>query len=758
MKYIYNYNAISFGSVITGTVLENHNAVTDLPIVKLPLGSGDYPCILEGNGAENTRKYTNGLLSSKADPQGNMINFARDQGGFGYVNSRTEANSGAVVSYQRDYAGRIQTRTDALGKTSTHTYNGKGFVLLSTDELNHTTTITRDTVNSRPLRVDYPDGSYETLTYNGNSQPLTHRLRNGGIESFPYDALGNVTTKTDALGKITHYTYYPSGLVSSVTDPRGNTTSYTYNWRGQVLTITHPDNTTISYQYDVFGNRTSVTDELNHTTTYTYNEYNRLKAITDPLGRTTTFEYGEQPGATDSGYVSQVSRVSLPSGKKIESTYDTSRRLTSRTVGAATADAATTHYTYDGVGNVATMTDPRGKTTSFTYNLRHQRLSATDPLNHTTSWSYDDRGNKIKETRPDAGFTTFSYDNLNRLISSTDPKNQATTYAYGGTGLSDFGNNLVKLTDARNNAYIFNYDLNGRKTASIYPDRSHENWTYDDAGNAITFATRAGQIRSSTYDNRNRQTLADWNDSTPDVAFGYDAAGRLLTATSSASTLTYTYDAANELTSETQNIAGAAAPGVVTYTYDADGNRAGLTYPDGHVINYAYTARNQVGTINVDGASPLVSYGYDLNGNVSSKSLENGTNGAYSYDDASRLLTVDHQKGGASFARFDYAYNSVNNPTSRMETDNGAAPSTDVYGYDAIDQVTQVKYNFDAGTNNQDRLVAYEYDAAGNRAMLTDNGAQTAYSTNNLNEYIEAGTQSPSYDGNGNLQTTSGFN
>src|SRR5207248_1719055 len=100
---------------------------------------------------------------------------------------------------------------------------------------------------------------------------------------------------------------------------------------------------------------------------YTYDEFNRVKTVTDPLNRTTTYEYGQQPDSPDAAYKRRVSRVNLPSGKKIEFAYDKSWRRTSKTVGAGTSDAATTRYGYDNVGNVVSITDPRGKTSTFTY-------------------------------------------------------------------------------------------------------------------------------------------------------------------------------------------------------------------------------------------------------------------------------------------------------------------------------------------------------------------------------------------------------
>ena len=311
--------------------------------------------------------------------------------------------------------------------------------------------------------------------------------------------------------------------------------------------------------------------------------------------------------------------------------------------------------------------------------------------------------------------------------------------------MTDFGNNLVKLTDARGNAYLFTYDVWGHKTAMIYPDGSHENWTYDAAGNVLTYTTRAGQVKTSTYDNLNRLTAIDWSDSTPDVTMTYDAVGRLLTMNNGVSALSYAYNDANQLTSETQNIAGAAGPAVVGYSYNADGTRASLTYPDGHVVSYAYTSRNQLSTINVDGAAPLVAYGYDADGKPATKTLENGTSTTYSYDDAERLTEVKHVRDTTVLAQFDYALDAVGNRTQKAI--NGAIPNrTENYGYDPVDQLTSADY----GPSNE----TFEYDEVANRISVADSlNGTTGYSANNVNQYTGVGATTPVYDSNGNLAT-----
>lgn len=755
MKYVYNYNVFSVGSLITGSVLEERSAATDQKIVALPLGSGNYPQVLEGDGTEVTRQFSNGLLTVKADGEGRTTTYNRDSGGAGYVTSRTDPDGG-VTSFTRDYAGRVLSQTDALGHSRNFGYNPKGLLVTRTDELSRATTITRDTVNGRPVRIDYPDASYEEWTYNANSQPLTHRRRNGGTESFAYDSLGNRTSHTNALGYTKTYAYHPNGLVSSVTDAKSATTSFTYDWRGNRLTITHADNTTVAFTYDFFGNRTSITDELGNIKSFSYDEYNRLTSVTDALNRTTIYEYGLTPDCSSCSYADVVSRIISPGGHKTEYQYDRSRLRTSVTVGAGTPDAATTSYSYDAGRNLTTVTDPRGKTWRFTYDSRNRQTSATDPIGNQTQWTYDDRGNKLTETQPGGGMTRLVYDSRNRVTEKSDALNQVTRMSYDAAG------NLVALTDSRNNMYSYTYDLLNHKTSVTYPNGTTETYGYDPAGNVQTFTTRSGQSKTSTYDIRNREIQTNWSDNTLGVTTTYDSTGRVLTMNNNASALAFSYDAAGQVTSETQTIAGGAGPKTIGYLYDADGNRTSMTGPDFDSLAYTYTGRGQLSSIRFGSGAPnapaTVRYIYDAKGNRLSRTLENNTATHYSYDNASNVISLDQQKYAVSFARLDYTYDAHGNRTTRTEVDAGASPVRDVYNHDAIDQLTEVKYDFDAGNNTQERLVRYTHDSTGNRSRVTDNTETIDYAANALNQYSTIdGSAAPAYDNNGNLSQYSGM-
>ena len=55
------------------------------------------------------------------------------------------------------------------------------------------------------------------------------------------------------------------------------------------------------------------------------------------------------------------------------------------------------------------------------------------------------------------------------------------------------------------------------------------------------------------------------------------------------------------------------------------------------------------------------------------------------------------------------------------------------------------------------RSVTYQYDPVGNRSQVTENGSPVTYSANNLNQYTAVGTDTPTYDANGNLTGQNGW-
>lgn len=683
----------------------------------------------------------NGRIATKIDRVGSKTAFTYTASNAGFLSTTKDALNRVVTRVPSPFNNPLQI-THADGAQESVTRDSLDLPETVTDALGRTTVFQRD-ASHRVTRITYADSTYETFTYNDLGKVLTHRLRNGGTESNTWDSRGLQLTHTDPLGNVTTYGHDNLDRVSATTDARGNTTRYEYNDRGNLTKITYPDNTFQAFTYDSFGNKITETNERGKTWTYVYDAYHRVLSMTDPLNRMWRYEY-------DDPYMNNVARSIAPSGKVTAFTYDAEWRKTGETLGAGTAEAATTSYAYDAVGNLIRVTDPLGHVTTHAYDKRNRRISTTDALGNKTAWAYDAVGNMLTVTRPYSTVTTNVYDSMNRLTRTTDPKGQVTQMAYDASG------NLTQMTDAKGNIYRFEYDLLNRRTAMVYPDNTREQYAYDAAGNMVTYTTRAGQVRTGTFDSRNREIAVAWSDATPAVGRAYDPAGRLTLLTNSVSALSYAYDDANQLLSETQTVAGQPAR-TVQYTYDADGLRSSMTQPNGAVIGYAWTARNQLASVSADGPPPVATYTYDAAGNRLTKTLENGTSATYTYDVANRMTSLVHKKGGTAFASFAQGYDNVNRK-KYVKREDGKG---DVYAYDKTDQLTQVRYdatNPDGTPTGAQRTVAYTYDSVGNRQRVAVSGvSNTAYTANNLNQYTLVGTDVPAYDANGNTVLMRGW-
>ena len=612
-----------------GFIRKERSGLTDAVIAETSALGAHKPVAIYPNGRTVTYEYSNlnANLSKRTDGLGRVNTFTYDNGGAGFPASVKDAKN-RVTTYTNTALGSVLSSTQPDGRVETWTRDSRERPLTLTVSgpgiAPRTTTWLRD-VKGRVTKITYPDGLFEEWTYNTYGQPLTHRLRNGAVETMTYSASGLLTESRDAANQPTTYTYDASGRLDKVTDARGNVTDYDLNDRGQVVKITWPGTGQgfVQFTYDAFGNRTGRTDEFGKTWASLYDEFRRVDSETDPLGRTSQYAYSGTGGCCGGGGVGRTpTLVTLPSGKQIQRTFDVEGQLLTETTGFGSAVAATTTYTYDLTGQVSTIRLPgQALTTVHTYDLADRLASVKDPLNRLTQYTYDAAGNQLTEKRPDNGVTVSTYDVLNRVLSTRDPKLQTVSFAYDDTART------VTLTDARGKNTVFQSDVRGQRTRKTYHDGSFEGSTYDPVGNLATYTTTGGKMLSITSDPRNRPTLRDWSDTTPDVSAAYDARGLLTSLVNSASTLTYGYDDARQILSETQDVNAPSAnlpAKTVAFTYDADGNRASLTYPGGTVVGYGYTVRNQMNSVTVGGV-PLAGFSQALDGKRTGRTLANGT-------------------------------------------------------------------------------------------------------------------------------------
>jgi RHS repeat-associated protein len=180
----------------------------------------------------------------------------------------------------------------------------------------------------------------------------------------------------------------------------------------------------------------------------------------------------------------------------------------------------------------------------------------------------------------------------------------------------------------------------------------------------------------------------------------------------------------------------------MSYTYDADSNRASMTDPQSGVTSYVYDTLNRLSTLTpptVFGSGPF-GFTYDTLSRRTQMTRPNGVTTTYTYNNLSQLLSVLHQVGANTIDGAVYTVDPAGNRT--VKTDKHANVTSN-YTYDPLYELTQV-------TQSTTTTETYSFDPVGNR--LTSLGV-SPYSINTSNELTSIPGTTYTYDSNGNTLT-----
>jgi RHS repeat-associated protein len=608
------------------------------------------------------------------------------------------------TTYVVDSSGNPLTVTDALGRTTTNTYNGFNELLTSQD----------------------PNGVMTTYTYNSQgdltstSRPLTGTSQTQVTTYNHADSVhpGDVTSMVDPDNKTSTYTYDTYGDRASITDPLGNKTTYAYNGDGWMTSSVTPKGNvagcgcqstyTTTYAHDNFGNVTTTTDPLGHQTVRHYDADQNQDYFIDGDGNRTNYVYDV---ANQQTQVQRADSTTLTSDYNADGTvldqkdgknnavltygYDALARVTSQT--DALNDA--TSYTYDGAGNRLTQQDPGGNCsatpptgcTTFAYDAANQlkTISYSDGITpNVTNMTYDGDGQRTAMT-DGTGSSTWVWDSLHRLTSYTSGagahvqyaynlRNLATTITYPGAlnvtrGYDDAGR-VTTIQDWLGNTTRFAYDANSNLTTETLPTASGivDTFTFDAADRLMAISDTKGKstLFSATYtrDTANQLT-SDSSISSNTSSYKYNALNELCYAGSSTSSvcsspprraIPYSYDAADNLTQTgstqqafnnadqlcwTASTSGSCASpptGATTFNYDTRGNRTKVMPPSGGAVTLTYDQANR---LTAYGSS--ATYAYNGDGLRMSKTISGST--TQFLWDSSQVLPLLLMDGSTSY-------------------------------------------------------------------------------------------------------------
>lgn len=703
------------------------------------------------------------LISQKGNCCGYAQTFEYD--GSDNLVKRVDANGNPTL-YSFDNRGNVIQQIDALGNTWLYEYEPAfNNLVKQTDPKGNQTIYEYDAKGNRTA-VHRPLGVSESMTYNAFGEMTAYTDANNHTSGYVYDNYGYAVQKTNALGASCTFSYDEVGNRTDSTDWKGNPASFAYDGLNRLVSATDALGHTETFAYDNRRNLIEYTDKNQLKTTSAYDAFDRLIERTDPLGHKESFlfdarnlvRYTDQNGHDIKNeydnlnrLVSIVSAVGeeikfsydghgnlqtmiLPNGNEIVAGYDAVHRLIELKDGLGLIGG----FGYDANSNITALSDGNGGLATQAFDALNRRVSTTDPLGKTTQYAYDNKGNLLEMTDRNGNTTAYAYDALDRWVSTTDALANVSAFGYDANG------NLTSITDPNSHTTTYGFDALDRLVSLTYDDGSATTYIRDASGQVVSRQDNNGQQTAYTYDDAYRLTKRSYSGGGEDN-FTYDPAGNIVLAQNAHATVALAYDAANRLVQETLN------GKTTSITYDLAASLRTVLYPGGKEVREDYDPRGRLSEVG-DGQD-IAAYLYDLNNQPLSRTYANGTSSVYSYDANARLLEAAHFLKNHT-ARYAYTYDQEGFRTS--EGQDHQPESSRAFSYDALNRLTSVNTGLlsNGQVPNPLAQTGYELDPLGNRISLDENGAQTNYASNNLNQYtaLSGGLNALlSYDLNGNL-------
>ncbi|MGT0194101.1 LysM peptidoglycan-binding domain-containing protein [Burkholderia pyrrocinia] len=702
-------------------------------------------------------------------------------------------------------AGRLTKRTDAMGAATEYAYNAFGEVTSQSQQVGintrRITTFDYDRVGHQIQQATDP-GYLNLITkavYDAFGRVVQSVDANGVSRVTEYDRNGRAVGARDASGQ-TRTTYDAFNNVLTYTDRLGNTTTYGYSSKMQWVIARTPEGVVTTTKYNEFGQIDSVTDGQDNVVQYQYDRDGLLKYVSYQ-SRTLHGYDDTQTHGYDRDHSGNIRTESDGGHNLVEYSYDavgrvlTRKEKTNQSAPESGPDGwvpveLVTRYEYDAKGQQVRATDPSGTVTDTHYDLNGRKLTVVvdpDGQKLTTTFTYDGTGQVLTVTEgadsATAKITQNTYDGAGRLIEQiVDPAGLklATRYAYDPVG------NLISETNAAGGVTHHVYDAANREIGSVGPTGTVTRIDRDAEGRIVKRTVYATPASLTGLPERlTAEQLRDLVPASQQDEIGrnvYDADGRLRFTVDAAGAVTeLTYDASNNVIRKTA-YAGFINP---TEGESQDGIRTALSRIDAQtrsgdrVTRMVYDVKHRlVATIDAAGFVTRNTYNpSDQLVDTKYYATPYTGNDNPNYATFTDLLSTWDAQGAQNTARETrWFYDDANRPVYTVDAggyvtenqyDNAGRLAKTIRYARAHPEATGYKKTYDmwlafrSETLDQAAVTAYRYDGAG-RLIETTNalGIKTSYTLDALGRAIDttvaAGTTDAStthavYDLAGNL-------
>ena len=422
---------------------------------------------------------------------------------------------------------------------------------------------------------------------------------------------------------------------------------------------------------------------------------------------------------------------------------------------------------YNKAGQLETITDPAGRKITLAYNGEGLVESAKDPMGHTAKYTYEG-GNLASVTLPGEAKARwqYHYDGSHEMTSMIDGRSGETVNEYNGS------HQVTSQTDPAGRKLKFEYEafhtkITNNGTGSVTDEWSNsdgeptqitrgfgtgsastETFSYDAAGDLVSRTDGNGHTTSYTYENGNMTSLVDPNKG--ETKWTYNGTHDVLSMTDpNGETTTVTRDAHGNAEAVSRPAPGKSTQ-TTTYHYNANGQLTSMVDPLKHTWSYEYNGQgDRTAVIDPEGGKRTFGYNEDSYKTSTVSPLGNAK-GAEASQYTTKIERDAQNRATTVTDPLGHTVKYVYDGDGNLETltDSEGHPTTNTYNGD--NQPTKVKEPNGGVTET-------EYDGAGRvTAQIDGNKHKTTYVRNILGEITEVKdplgrVKTMEYDATGNL-------
>jgi RHS repeat-associated protein len=334
---------------------------------------------------------------------------------------------------------------------------------------------------------------------------------------------------------------------------------------------------------------------------------------------------------------------------------------------------------------------------------------------------YDDANRTVTTTSDQAAYNDNAlksqvlYDALGRTIESRQYEGGtnyiATQMQYDVMGRAYKTSNPFRPWQSETAVWTTSaFDALGRVVSVTTPDSAVVTSSY--SGNIVTVTDQAGKQRQSVTDGLGRLATVyeDPSGLNYSTSYSYDTLDNLTTVSQGSQTRTFVYDSLKRLASATN-----PESGTISYQYDANGDLTSKTDARSITTTFAYDALNRAASRSYSDGTPAVSYYYDNAG------LPSGAPSFTRGYATGRLVACIYGSGSAGTYRGYDEMGRVIRQYQQTESVNYLVEAT----YNLSGGMATETYPVVAGAGDR-RTVSFSYDSAARLSSLSSSATSYA--------------------------------